>query len=102
MCIRDRSIEAVTDEEILSAQRMLAGEEGLFVEPASAASLAGVLKKNQAGFFQGNESVVCVLTGHGLKDPDIAIEQCRDRIEELEASEEAIVDRLGLSGEKHD
>jgi len=95
------SIEAVTDEEILSAQRKLAGEEGLFVEPASAASLAGVLKKNQEGFFQGKETVVCVLTGHGLKDPDIAVEQCRDRIEELEPSEEKIVEHLGLSGEQH-
>jgi len=60
-----------------------------------------VLKKNQEGFFQGKETVVCVLTGHGLKDPDIAIEQCRDRIEELEPSEEKIVEHLGLSGEQH-
>ena len=96
---RDESgglIEAVSDEEILSAQRMLAGEEGLFVEPASAASVAGVLKKNREGFFQGSESVVCVLTGHGLKDPDIAIEQCKDQIEEAGPTEEEIIGLLGL------
>jgi len=89
-------IEAVSDEEILIAQRLLAGEEGLFVEPASAASVAGVLKKNREGFFQGSESVVCVLTGHGLKDPDIAIEQCKDRIEEAGPTEEEIIELLGL------
>ncbi|MEI6157323.1 MAG: pyridoxal-phosphate dependent enzyme, partial [Atribacterota bacterium] len=99
---RDESgglIEAVTDEEILAAQRMLSEEEGLFVEPASAASLAGVLKKNREGYFQGKERVVGVLTGHGLKDPDIAIEQCKDRIEEVGASSEEIVERLGIRNE---
>lgn len=64
-------IEAVTDEEILEAQRRLAQEEGVFVEPASAASLAGVMQLANQGFFKGNERVVCVLTGNGLKDPSI-------------------------------
>ncbi len=64
-------IAAVTDEEILAAYRYLAQEESVFCEPASAASVAGLLK---TGVPTGS-SVVCVLTGHGLKDPDIAISQ---------------------------
>ena len=64
-------IAAVTDEEILEAYRFLAGMESVFCEPASAASVAGLLK---AGVPPGS-TVVCVLTGHGLKDPDIAIGQ---------------------------
>src|SRR5436309_1088791 len=59
---------AVTDEEILTAQDQLA-REGLFVEPASAASVAGVLQLAREG--RAPEEVVCVLTGHGLKDPEI-------------------------------
>lgn len=90
-------IDTVTDEEILTAQRMLAEEEGIFVEPASAASVAGVLKKAREGLFQGRETVVCVLTGHGLKDPDIAIKQCEGRVEEVGASQEEVIQILGLS-----
>lgn len=68
-------IKAVTDEEILAAQRMLASTEGIFAEPASAASLAGVLQQHQQGLFEKGDSVVCVLTGNGLKDPNTAIKQ---------------------------
>src|SRR6202035_2973084 len=64
-------IHAVTDEEILEAYRYLAQAESVFCEPASAASVAGLLK---VGVSEGS-TVVCVLTGHGLKDPDIAIGQ---------------------------
>src|SRR6202007_3010900 len=64
-------IAAVTDEEILEAYRYLGQEQSVFCEPASAASVAGLLK---AG-VTGGSTVVCVLTGHGLKDPDIAIGQ---------------------------
>jgi threonine synthase len=64
-------IDAVTDDEILSAYRLVASREGVFCEPASAASLAGVIKLYSGGFFQEGDSVVCTLTGHGLKDPDI-------------------------------
>ena len=64
-------IAAVTDEEILEAYRFLAKEESVFCEPASAASVAGLLK---VGAPAGSR-VVCVLTGHGLKDPDVAIGQ---------------------------
>ncbi|HET9443387.1 MAG TPA: threonine synthase [Acidimicrobiales bacterium] len=64
-------IHAVTDEEILAAYRLLAAEESVFCEPASAASVAGLLR---VGVPEGS-TVVCVLTGHGLKDPDTAIGQ---------------------------
>jgi threonine synthase len=65
------AIAAVTDEEILAAYRYLAQEESVFCEPASAASVAGLLKVG----VPAGATVVCVLTGHGLKDPDIAIGQ---------------------------
>jgi threonine synthase len=66
-------IEAVTDEEILEAQRWLASSEGVFCEPASAAAIAGVFKKRPEG-----ERLVCVVTGHGLKDPEVAIQHAPD------------------------
>ncbi|MCL6091455.1 MAG: threonine synthase [Actinobacteria bacterium] len=65
------AIAAVSDEEILDAYRFLAREESVFCEPASAAAVAGLLR---AGVSEGSQ-VVCVLTGHGLKDPDVAIGQ---------------------------
>lgn len=71
---RDESkglIDKVTDNEILDAQKLLASKEGIFAEPASAASLAGVIKLSRDGFFKEGEKVVCVLTGNGLKDPSI-------------------------------
>jgi threonine synthase len=64
-------IGSVTDKEILEAYRFLAREESVFCEPASAAGVAGLLK---AGVPAGS-TVVCILTGHGLKDPDVAIGQ---------------------------
>ena len=67
--------EKVTDEEILEAYNMLASQEGIFVEPASAASVAGVIKLYNNGYFKKESKIVCVLTGNGLKDPDISIEQ---------------------------
>ncbi len=66
-------IDAVTDDEILDAYRLLGRREGIFCEPASAASLAGVLKLYSRGYFTGPARVVCVLTGNGLKDPDNAM-----------------------------
>lgn len=68
------AIRMVTDEEILDAYQALAKEEGVFCEPASAASVAGLTKYSQAGLFPEGATVVCTLTGHGLKDPDIAVE----------------------------
>jgi threonine synthase len=68
-------IAAVSDTEILDAYRFLAQEESVFCEPASAASVAGILKTGLPGDLGSGTTVVCVLTGHGLKDPDIAISQ---------------------------
>jgi threonine synthase len=62
-----------TDEEILHAQKLLAQTEGIFCEPASAVSIAGVLKDIERGRIREGATVVCTLTGHGLKDPDTAI-----------------------------
>jgi len=73
---RDESgglVDMVSDEEILDAYRMMASLEGIFCEPASAASLAGVIKLHRKGFFKKGDVLVLTLTGHGLKDPDIAI-----------------------------
>ena len=69
----DGAIDAVTDDEILAAYSLLARSEGVFCEPASAASVAGLLKRHAAGGFAEGDRIVCVLTGHGLKDPDTAI-----------------------------
>ncbi len=63
----------VTDREILDAYQMVASTEGIFCEPASAASIAGLIKKSNAGLVEKGARVVCTLTGHGLKDPDNAI-----------------------------
>jgi threonine synthase len=67
-------IRDVTDDEILTAQRLLAQKEGVFCEPASAASVAGLLKYRTRGLPLG-DTLVAVITGHGLKDPQTAIEQ---------------------------
>ncbi len=64
-----------TDEEILAAQKLLAEKEGVFCEPASATSVAGALRDLKSGKIPAGSSVVCTLTGHGLKDPDTAIKQ---------------------------
>jgi threonine synthase len=70
-------IDAVTDAEILQAYGAVAAEEGIFCEPASAASVAGVFKLARQGGLHDGETVVCTLTGHGLKDPDTAIDVSR-------------------------
>jgi threonine synthase len=74
---RDESggaIDMVTDDEIVAAYKILAGKEGVFAEPASAASVAGIIKLNEKGYFRGKSGrIVCTLTGHGLKDPNIAV-----------------------------
>ncbi|HQD25858.1 MULTISPECIES: threonine synthase [Methanoculleus] len=72
---------AVTDEEILAMQRDLARKEGIGVEPASAASVAGVRKLAEEGLIDKDERIVCVVTGHLLKDPETVIRQCEPPIE---------------------
>jgi threonine synthase len=84
-------VRAVSDAEILGAYRLLATEESVFCEPASAASVAGLLK---VGAPPG-ATVVCVLTGHGLKDPDIAISQITVPVA-VDADLDAVVGELGL------
>jgi threonine synthase len=71
--------DAFTDQQILAAQKMLSEKEGIFCEPASAASLAGLLKDLTSGKIPEGSRVVCTLTGNGIKDPDIAISQCQDK-----------------------
>jgi len=73
---RDESgglIDMVSDKEILKAYKLLAEKEGVFVEPASAASIAGLLKLSKDRYFKQPAKIVCILTGHGLKDPDRVI-----------------------------
>ena len=75
---RDESqglFEAVTDDEILLAQRFLAAREGIFVEPASAAGVAGLLAKQERGELDPGQQIVITLTGNGLKDIDTALSQ---------------------------
>ena len=69
-----------TDELILGTQKMLAEKEGIFCEPASATSVAGALRDIRAGKIPAGSTVVCTLTGHGLKDPDIAIGQSSEPV----------------------
>ncbi len=87
--------ETVTDAEILAAQKMLAVYEGIGVEPASAASVAGLVKLRNMGVIEDDERVVCVVTGHLLKDPETVIKNC-DKPVEVEATKEALERVLGL------
>ncbi len=84
-------IDSVTDEEILFAQRYLASKEGIFAEPASAASLAGVLKKHANGTLEKGTRIVCILTGNGLKDPDAALRQIM-RPQTIKAEKQSVLD----------
>lgn len=77
--VKDESggwFDECSDEEILAAQKMLAENEGVFCEPASAASLAGAMRDIKNGKIPEGSTIVCTLTGNGLKDPDTAIKQC--------------------------
>lgn len=88
-----------TDEEILAAQKLLAEKEGVFCEPASATSLAGALRDIRQGKIPEGSSVVCTLTGHGLKDPDTAIQQSQGGMLTVDAAlgpvKDAILNNLG-------
>ncbi len=95
---RDESgghIGAVTDAEILESYRFLAAAEGVFVEPASAASVAGLFVAAEQGLVEAGESVVCTVTGHGLKDPNRAIAEV-DEGATVDARAGAVLDALGL------
>jgi threonine synthase len=95
---RDQSggaIRAVTDAQILDAYRSLAREEGVFVEPASAASVAGLLRAASDGLVQPDETIVCTVTGHGLKDPNRAIAEVETG-GAVDATADAVMEELGL------
>ena len=95
---RDQSggaIDMVSDDDILAAYRLLATTEGVFVEPASAASVAGLLRASELGLVEEGERVVCTVTGHGLKDPQRAIDQVAVG-DPVEATLSAVAAELGL------
>ena len=79
-----------TDEEILAAQKLLAEREGIFCEPASATSLAGALRDVRNGKIPEGSSIVCTLTGNGLKDPDTAIKQAGSTVLTMDATLDAV------------
>ena len=93
---RDESggrIDSVTDSEILNAYSLIASTEGIFCEPASAASLAGVIKLYKENYFKNGDNVVCTLTGSGLKDPDIVFKVSKEPLKvkaEIQAVEKII------------
>jgi threonine synthase len=100
-------IGMVTDHQIKEAYKMLASLEGVFAEPASAASIAGLIKLSQNGYFDKMEPhvgnrirVACVLTGHGLKDPDSAIKAAAETII-VEAREDAVLDVMDIAEPVH-
>lgn len=91
--------DCFTDEKILAAHKMLAQNEGIFCEPASAISLAGALKDIASGKIPEGSQIVCTLTGHGLKDPDTAINQCQNSHPStidatIDAVKKAILDKI--------
>ena len=95
---RDESgglIDMVSDEQILEAYGMMANQEGIFCEPASAASLAGVMMLHRKGFFKKGDTVVLTITGQGLKDPDIAIRVSTKPVS-LPAKKEKVLEYLDL------
>ena len=79
-----------TDDEILAVQKLLAERDGIFCEPASAISVAGALRDIRSGRIPVGSTVVCTLTGHGLKDPDTAIRQCAEPTVSVDATLSAV------------
>lgn len=88
-------IDSVTDEEILAAQKLLTSSEGIFAEPASCASLAGVVKHRKLGLIEEGKRVVCVLTGNGLKDPDVVLKN-EFSIEKVNADYQSVLNVLRM------
>lgn len=96
---RDESgglIDEVTDKEIIQAYKLLAAKEGVFVEPASAASIAGLLKLAKNSYFKKPAKIVCILTGHGLKDPDRALASVK-KPKVIKPDLKAILKEIGYS-----
>nr|WP_243354947.1 threonine synthase [Bacillus litorisediminis] len=84
-------IDEVTDEQIVEAYQTLARSEGIFAEPASAASLAGIIKQRQSGQLEAGKKVVCVLTGNGLKDPDTSIQYAKIQPAKVDSSYDSVL-----------
>jgi threonine synthase len=82
--------DCFADEQIIAAQKMLAAQEGIFCEPASAASIAGAFQDVKSGKIPEGSTIVCTLTGNGLKDPDTAIKQCIEKPITIEANLDAV------------
>jgi threonine synthase len=90
-------IDAVTDDQILAAQRLLSTREGVFVEPASAASVAGLLQCHERGELDTGQVVVCTVTGNGLKDTETALAGLDVRGDTVPADVTAAAEALGLT-----
>ena len=90
------TIDMVSDEEILDAHRMLARTAGIFVEPASAAGIAGLLKCHAAGGIPDGSTVVATVTGHGLKDPGVAVENSLAKSTVVDADLDSVLAVIGL------
>ncbi|MDF1630711.1 MAG: threonine synthase [Alcanivoracaceae bacterium] len=87
--------DELADEEILAAQKLLAQREGIFCEPASAASIGGAMRDIKTGRIPEGSTIVCTLTGNGLKDPDTAIKQCGDsRMVTIDANISSVKDAI--------
>lgn len=86
--------DAFDDKEILATQKLLAEKEGIFCEPASAVALSGALKDLKGGRIPAGSTVVCTLTGHGLKDPDVAIAQSTASVVSVKADRDAVRDAI--------
>ncbi|MFB3092152.1 MAG: pyridoxal-phosphate dependent enzyme, partial [Dehalococcoidia bacterium] len=97
---RDESggiIDTVSDDEILDAYRLMAAGEGIFCEPASAAGVAGLIKLHRNGLELEGQSVVCIITGSGLKDPEFAVKFIKSEVREVSPNLEAVEAALLMS-----
>lgn len=96
---RDESkgtIGCVTDEKIVEAYKLIASCEGVFAEPASAASVAGLIQAHEKGLVKAGSDIVCVLTGNGLKDPDNAIKFANAEVQKASAEYEDVLKLIGV------
>ena len=89
-------IGAVTDEEILRAQSILASREGVFAEPAGAAPIAFLIKAAREGLIEPDSRVVCIVTGHGLKDPDVVLRRIEKPVE-VEPEVDSVLENLSAT-----
>ena len=96
---RDESkgtIGCVTDEKIVEAYKLIASCEGVFAEPASAASVAGLIQAHEKGLVKAGSDIVCVLTGNGLKDPDNAIKFANAEVQKASAEYKDVLKLIGV------